>query len=237
MPLPKIMTPQFKFEVPSTKQILMIRPMVAREEKILLMAKESQDTTDIFIAIRQVCNNCILAEGFEVNSLSVFDLQMLFIKLRSISVSNELKLSYEDKEDSKQYDFSVNLDEVIVKWPEEKPANIVIDKDTYITLKYPSSGLFADKSFLEADQRQTVERIIKECVHEVVSKGTKTEFAGELPDEQDAFMESLPLKAMEDLTDYISKLPTVYYKIEYTNEKGTKRLIELTTLNDFFIWR
>lgn len=211
--------------------------MVAREEKILLIAKESDDQTDIFESIRQVCNNCIMTPDFEINSLAVFDLQMLFIKLRSISVSNELKLSYEDKEDGKQYDFAVNLDDVKVKWPEKQPNNIVIDKDIYITLRYPSASLFADKAFLTANERLTVERIVKECVQYVVAGGTKTEFAAELPKDQDEFMESLPLKAMEELTAYISQLPTVYYKIEYTNEKGTKRLIELTTLNDFFIWR
>src|SRR4051812_20105698 len=104
MSLPKIQHPTFNAEIPSTKKSVRFRPFTAREEKVLLIAKQSEDETDIMGAIKQVVNNCVISDAFDVDKLTIFDLESLFIKIRIMSVSNLAPVSYKDHGDEKVYD-------------------------------------------------------------------------------------------------------------------------------------
>ena len=99
MILPKISYPVYDVEIPSTKMPIKVRPMLAKEEKILLMAKETADDNEILLSIKQVVNNCILANNIDIDKLTIFDIEFLFIKLRAWSVSNMSEVSYRDAED------------------------------------------------------------------------------------------------------------------------------------------
>ena len=107
--LPKIDYPVYKIKVPSQKKESQFRPFLVKEEKLLLMAKESDNTSDILSAIKQIINNCSIDSKFDVNKLALFDLEYVFLKLRSISVDNIVKVSYKDNEDEKVYDFEIDL--------------------------------------------------------------------------------------------------------------------------------
>jgi hypothetical protein len=106
--LPKIEHPTFKIKIPSTEKTHSFRPFLVKEEKILLMAKESKSTSDILSAIRQIVINCSVDEKFDIDKLALFDLEYIFLKLRSISVDNVVKVAYRDNEDSKLYYFEVD---------------------------------------------------------------------------------------------------------------------------------
>src|SRR5574343_282713 len=97
--LPKIDYPILNIKVPSTKKEHMFRPFLVKEEKILLMAKESRNNADIFTAIKQVVQNCCLDEKFKIDALPIFDLEYLFIKLRAFSIDNVIKINYRDEEE------------------------------------------------------------------------------------------------------------------------------------------
>src|SRR4051812_10287762 len=103
--LPKITHPVFATEIPSSKKTVRFRPFTAREEKVLLIAKQSEDETDIMGAIKQVVNNCVVTEGFDVDKLTIFDLEFLFIQIRVKSVSNLAPVSYKDNADNTIYNF------------------------------------------------------------------------------------------------------------------------------------
>jgi len=118
MALPKITHPMFDVIIPSTKTKIKIRPMLVKEEKILLMAKNGEEETEILAAVNQVVNNCIITDGIDVDKLALFDVEYLFVKIRAVSVSNVSKVSYKDNEDEKIYDFEVDLNNVEVKFPE-----------------------------------------------------------------------------------------------------------------------
>ena len=107
--LPKIQYPVHTIIVPSTKKKVNFRPFLVKEEKILLMAKESEKDSDILMAVKQIVNNCSTDPKFDVNSLSIFDLEYIFLKLRAASVDNTIKISYKDLEDDKVYDFEIDL--------------------------------------------------------------------------------------------------------------------------------
>lgn len=236
--LPKITVPTMTFKIPSTGKEMTIRQMVSREEKILLMAKESvqsnPDTNDVPMAIRQICINCCMSPDINIDTdLTTFDLLAYFIKIRSISVSNVVKLSYLDSEDQKPYDFEVNLDDVKVNLPKSQVGNSVRLTDTMsINLRYPPSYIFIDPDYISA--KDATDYMIGAVIDNIIEKSGTTRFIDAPKEERTEFVDSMPIDARNKVIEYIASLPTLYYKIEYENSKGTKRSIELTTLSDFF---
>ncbi len=128
MALPKISVPVFTIKIPSTGKELKFRPFLVKEEKILLMAQQSENS-EILLALKQIINNCCF-DDLDVNQLATFDLEYVFLKLRSRSVNNIAKLRYRDNEDDKVYDFEVNLDEIEVKIdPENNNSELIQNKN------------------------------------------------------------------------------------------------------------
>src|ERR1017187_2691291 len=144
--LPKITMPMFDVEIPSTKTKAKIRPETAKEEKILLIAKESGDSADILSAVKQVVSNCLI--DAKVDDLTLFDLEYLYLRIQAVSVSNKIKMSYRDNEDNKVREFEIDLDKVPVVFPEKDLRKIVVNDTVTLQLKYPPASLYDDKAFL-----------------------------------------------------------------------------------------
>jgi hypothetical protein len=119
MALPKLMHPTFELTVPSTKKTCKFRPFLVKEEKLLLMAKQSGEQIDIVNVLKQVINNCDVESVVDVSQLSSFDIEYLFLKLRAKSINNMIELSYTDYEDDQNYKFTVNVDDVEIQYNEE----------------------------------------------------------------------------------------------------------------------
>lgn len=232
--LPKIQYPVFSETLPSNKKAVQFRPMLSKEEKILLMAKEGNDETEILNAVKQVVNNCILNEDIDVDRLPIFDLEYLFIKIRAVSISNVTKVSYKDGEDGVVRDFDINLDEVIVKFPENTKNEIILDNKVSIKMKYPEGILFSNKEFLNAQGQEAFEKLLSSCIDLIIEKEKVYRFDEAEASEKLAFLEALPITALNEMKEFLFNIPHVYYKINYTNDKGAKREIELSSLNDFF---
>jgi hypothetical protein len=143
MSLPKINHPLFKLTIPSIKKDVRFRPFLVKEEKILLMAKTAGNDADIILAIKQIVNNCA-ADAINIDKMTIFDLEYLFLKIRSQSVNNVVEVSYRDFEDDKVYDFQVDLEKVTMKQPEKVSNNIKTGKNSGIILKYPEASLYED---------------------------------------------------------------------------------------------
>jgi hypothetical protein len=235
--LPKVNYALSELEIPSTKKIVKVRPMLGKEEKILLQAKESTNDEDVMLAIKQVVNNCIIDDGFDIDKLSIFDLEFLFIKLRALSVNNIIKLSYVDNEDQQTYDFEVDLNTIKVKWPEKINKTIVINDQINVRMKYPDAKLYSNKEFLNAQGREVLDRLLQNCVDKVYEGTTSYDFATASPEEIQTFMESLPIIGIEKMREFLLNLPTVYHEISYKNKQDHERKVIMQTLNDFFTLR
>lgn len=243
--LPKIVHPVTEVIIPSTSQTIKIRPMVTKEDKLLLFAKEdSNPSAAILQAIKQIVTNCIVTEGVDVDSLTIYDLELLFIKIRIVSVSNMVKASYTDNEDEQVYDFEVNLEEVQIKNPILPPNVVEVYPGTELVLQSPRASLYSDQEFFNATDKTIADIFIKSVIRSVVtseietpdqSKGSVQPFSG-TPEEVQEFIDNLPIKTREGIIDFLEKQPTIYHRIEYVNKKGTARSIEFKTLNDFFIF-
>lgn len=237
MALPKISHPLFDVIIPSTKKKLKIRPMLVKEEKILLMAKTSEDEKGILAAITQVVNNCIVDSDVNIDNLATFDIEYLFLRIRSVSVSNISKVSYKDNSDNKVYDFEVELDKVEVKFPEKIEKNIKITEDMGIIMKYPEASLYSDEEFLNSTPEEFVETLVARCIDKVYDGDQMFDLKSFTKKEVDEFIEQLDVNTYDKVKTFFSQLPRLYYKIEYKNSKGEEREIPMTTLNDFFTLR
>ena len=235
MSLPKIDKPLFDLHVPSLDKNLKCRPFVVKEEKILLMAQQSGSDKDIVLAIKQVINNCIQDPGFDVDKLTTFDLEYMFLKLRAQSVNNIIDVSYRDGEDDKVYDFKIDLDNVEMKKNKEVSNKIMITDTIGLVMKYPSVTII-NEAPEEADQSEIVEYLIRACIDQIFDEETVYPLSEHSETEVNEFIDSLDINTFNKIREFFDSMPRMYYKIEYKNSLGNDRVIELSTLNDFFIW-
>jgi hypothetical protein len=232
MALPKLNHPTFDLEIPSKKTKIKFRPMLVREEKILLMAKQSGQYGDILTAIKQVVNNCVLEKKFDIDKVTMFDLEWLFLKLRAMSVNNIAKVAYQDAQDGKVYDFDIDLEKIEIKMPAEIDNTVKVNSTLTIIMKYPEAALYSDPKF--AQEQQDIDYFLIKTIDKIVDEDKIV--LPELEEEVNLkeFIANLPLPAYEKIKTYWAGIPHLYHKIEYENSLGNKREIVLSTLNDFF---
>jgi len=237
MALPKIKIPLFDVIIPSTKLEAKFRPFVVKEEKILLIAQSGGTRKEMINALKQVINNCVtLLNGSDVNvdTLTTFDLEYLFLKIRAKSVDNVVTLKYIDNEDTKTYSFDIALDNIEVQYNPDHVNKIKINDEIGIILKYPTTdivGLADDPNVTEADLST---HMIKACLDKIYDADDVYLAKDSSSEELDEFIDSLNIKSFEAIQKFFQTMPRLYHKLEYTNSMGTERVIELTTLDDFF---
>lgn len=236
MQLPKIQYPLTTFEIPSTKKKVPFRPFLVKEEKILLTAKQSAQPEDIYLAIIQVINNCAVDTNFDCSKLTLFDMEYLFLKLHGISVNNVLKIQYKDSEDEKMYDFEIPIDKIVTKWPQNISNKIEINSKTGIIMQYLTSALYNDKEFMNSGE-QALYKLINKSISQIYDGEMMYDVSTYTEQEIEQFVDNLSASVFEKIVEFVSNPPSLYYQMEYTNQKGTVRKIELKTLQDFFMLR
>jgi hypothetical protein len=232
--LPKITHPAYDFTIPITKKKVKLRPMLIKEEKLLLMARESDTPSDSINAIKQVVNNCIIQPKIDIDALINFELEYLFLKIRSISVSNIVKLAYQDSEDEKTYDFEIDLNEIGFKESEKIDNRVELSEDVSITLKYPSISAYSQiKEDMTEDEIFT--HVLKSSIDGIYEGDKIHDISLASSEEITEFIDSIPFNKYEEIQKYLETEPRIEHKIQYKNSNGTDREIVLSSLNDFFI--
>ena len=229
--LPKIEQPLFKMIVPSTKKDIMVRPMLVKEEKILLMAKETDDFSEKLRAVKQVVNNCV--HDLNIGELTIFDIEYLFLKIRAISVDNIIELVYTDADDNKERDFKVDLNEVEIDFstaPEDKV--IKTGDHSGFTLRYPTANLY-DNNLQNEDSM--VDWVIIDCLVNYFEGDTVYDFTKENKENMKKFVdENINAKTYYKIQEFLGKIPSLKHDIKYKNDMGEEKTITLRSLNDFF---
>ena len=139
MPLPKISTPSYELELPSTGKKIKYRPFLVKEEKLLVLALETEDTKQISTAIKTVLKNCIQSRGVKIDSLPTFDIEYLFLNIRGKSVGEEIEVNLiapDDKETS--VPVTINIDDIKISKKKGHTNKINLDKSLIMEMKYPS---------------------------------------------------------------------------------------------------
>ena len=211
----------------------MARPMLVKEEKILLMAKEGGELGEKLLAIKQVVNNCC-QDIDNINDLAVFDIEYLFLKIRAISVDNIVKISYVDDEDSEEREFEIDLNTVEIDFGEKKDNIIHMGKDSGLTLRYPTSSLFDVTKNVDDDDKFMDMLVVNSLVN-YFSGEQVYDMSKETKENIENFIdENINTATYYKIREFLASVPTLRHVIKYTNNNGNKREIELNTLNDFF---
>jgi hypothetical protein len=235
MPLPKISHPLFDVTIPSNNKTIKIRPMLVKEEKILLIAKSGGDPRDALSAVKQVVNNCILDDKINVDNLTTFDIEYLFVKIRAYSISNISKVAYIDSEDNETYDFEVNLDDVIVKFPENIDKKIKVNDDITVIMKYATASLMTDENFTQTDINKYFDMLIAYCIDKIYEGDEEFDLKDVSKEELQKYLEEeFDPVSYDKMRKFVMNMPRLHYEINYTNSKGTERQIPMTSLVDFF---
>lgn len=233
--LPKLDKPLFKMLWPSKNKEVLFRPFLVKEEKILLIAQESNSDKDITLAIKQILNNCIQDPEFKPELLTTFDLEYMFLKLRAKSVENIVTLSYEDTEDTKQYDFQVNLDKIELIRTEGHTNVVKVTDEVGIIMRYPTIDIMTSLPE-DLDAYGLVDYLIKNCIEKIYDAETVYLPEDTTEEDLDTFINDLDVNTYKQISMFFDTMPKLEYTINYTNSMGSDRSIVLKNLKDFFIW-
>jgi hypothetical protein len=233
MTLPKIQHPTFELTVPSTKAVISYRPFLVKEEKILLIAQQSEEDNDMLRAIKQIINNCVIDSSLDVDKLATFDIEYIFLKIRSKSVNNIVNVTYKDNEDEELYDFEINLDEIEIKFPENKNNKLKISENLGLVLKYPTSNIidYVKNTNSESD---LLDAFIMSSIDYVYDEENVYPFDENTKEEKKEFIDSLDIKTFNTIREFLENLPKLSHTLTYTNKKGNEVNIKLESLRDFF---
>ena len=230
MALPKLKHPTYVVTIPSTQQIVNLRPFTVQEEKILLMAKSSENTEDILRSVKQIIQNCIV-EVVDVDKLATFDIEYLFIKLRAKSIGEVVDLEYNDPdEEGSVIKFKVNLDEIeVVNNPDHKN-NFIIHDNIGIKMRYPT---IQEVNIIDTnDENGSISSILLKCIASIYDDNEV--YADFTEAELKEFIDSMPLDAMAKIKEFFDTMPSVTKTVTLKNKAGVSKDIVLKGINSFF---
>ena len=220
MPLPKIATPTYELELPSTGETIKYRPFLVKEEKLLVIALESEDTKQISTAIRAVIKNCILTRGIKVEQLPTFDIEYLFLNIRGKSVGEELEVNLICPDDGEtQVAVTINLDDIKVKKSDTHSNRIQLDDTIMMEMKYPSLDEFIKNNFDLKEQSamdQSFE-LIASCVDKILTEEEVWTTSDCTKKEMNEFLEQMNSSQFKEIETFFETMPKLSHTLKVTN--------------------
>ena len=236
MPLPTIVTPSYELNLPSSGKKIKYRPFLVKEEKILILAIESGSIKDISRAIKDVLKNCILTKGVKIDELPTFDIEYLFLNIRSRSIGESIDLVITCPDDNEtKVNKQIYIDEIEVKTNEDHNPDIKLD-DTYtMRLKYPSLDQFIDENFNFDEGKDNSFDIISSCIDIVYSDEEAWEAKDCTKKELLEFVERLNSSQFKKVEKFFDTMPKISHDIEVENPNTkVKSTVKLEGLASFF---
>lgn len=242
MPLPKIATPTYELTLPSNKKKISYRPFLVKEEKILILAMESEDPIEVTRAVKNVLKECVLTKGIKIDSLPSFDIEYLFLNIRAKSVGESVELLITCPDDgTTQVECSVNIQEIQVKIPEDHTSEIKIDDSIVVKMKYPSLQEFIDNNFNfsnASDSKETINKsfdIIASCIDMVYSKEESWSASDVTKKELVEWLETFDSNQFKGIEKFFDTMPKLTHVMTVNNPNtGVDNEIVLEGLSSFF---
>ena len=238
MPLPKIATPTYELELPSTGQSVSYRPFLVKEEKVLVIALESEDNKQITTAIKAVLKNCILTKGIKVELLPTFDIEYLFLNIRGKSVGEELEVNIICPDDGEtEVPVTINLDDIEIKKDEKHTNKIKLDNTIMMEMKYPSLDQFIKNNFDFNDKNAMDQSfdLIATSIDKIYTEDEVWATADCTKKEVKEFLESMNSSQFKEIESFFETMPKLSHTIKVTNPKTkVEGEVELEGLASFF---
>jgi len=237
MALPKLTTPTYELEIPSTDEKIKYRPFLVKEEKILMMAMESKSSADITQAVKDIVMECTFNK-VDISNMPMFDVEYIFLNIRSKSVGEVSKLKILCQDDGKTYaDVELDLNEVKVQVGDDHTNKIELTDDMGLIMKYPTIDSFSETGIRDINPSNMLD-VISTCILQIYEKkGEKTyDPKDQTKKELTEFIEQLNTKQFREVQKFFDTMPKLKHEIKIKNPKTKKESkITLTGLNDFFV--
>jgi hypothetical protein len=241
MPLPKISTPTYELVLPSTGKAIKYRPFLVKEEKVLIIALESQDTKQITNAIKQVLKDCIITRGIKIEELPTFDIEYIFLNVRGKSVDEKLNLIVTCSDGETQIPVTVYIDEINVQKNPEHTKDIKLDQKLVLRMKYPSLEQFIKNNFDFSNSEQSASNIeksfdiISSCIESVYTDDDAWSASDCTKKELIEFIESMDSNQFKMIEKFFETMPKLSHTIKVKNPNtGLDEEIILEGLTSFF---
>ena len=222
MPLPKIATPTYELVLPSTEQTIQYRPFLVKEEKLLVIALESEDNKQITTAIKAVLKNCVLTKGIKVEQLPTFDIEFLFLNIRGKSVGEQLEVNIICPDDeTTQVTVDIDLDDIEVERNDDHTKQIKLDENLMMEMKYPSLDQFIKNNFdfNESNQMDQSFQLIASCIDKIYNEEEVWATADCTKKEVNEFLEQMNSGQFKQIETFFESMPKLKHTIKVTNPK------------------
>ena len=221
MPLPKINTPTYELALPSTGKKVRYRPFLVKEEKILIMALETEDMKQISNSVVQILNDCILSRGVKVKDLSTYDIEYLFLNIRAKSVGEEVEVNVTCPDDGETIvQTAINIDDInVLKNPDHTDV-IKLDDDLSVQMKYPSMTQFIENNFDYANGKTDVDKsleVIITCISQVYNQEESWSASDCTKKELKDFVDSMNTKQFKEVEKFFETMPKLTHTLNVKN--------------------
>ncbi len=237
MPLPKISTPTYELVLPSSNKKIKYRPFLVKEEKILIIALESQDQKQIANAVKSIIASCILSRGIKVEKLSTFDIEYLFLNIRGKSVGEDIEVMVTCPDDGKtQVPMSINIDSIQIKKSDDHNPDIKLDDQFTLRMRYPSLSEFIKSNFTAEDLKvDDTFDLIASCVDQVYSEEESWTQEDCTKKELTEFIEQLNSAQFKEIEKFFDTMPKLSHTVKVMNPNTkVESEIVLEGLQNFF---
>ena len=238
MPLPKITTPTYELELPSTQKKVRYRPFLVKEEKVLLIALESEDTKEITNAIRAVIKSCVLTRGIKVETLPTFDIEYLFLNIRGKSVGETIEVNLICPDDGvTEVKKNIPIDDIQIQRTDGHTNQIKLDDNIMMELKYPSLDQFIKNNFdfAEGNQMDQSFELIGTCIDKIYTEEEVWSSSDCTKKELTEFLESMNSSQFKEIENFFETMPKLTHTIKVKNPNTEKENdVVLEGLASFF---
>lgn len=238
MALPKIKLALFNETLPSNKKKVVFRPFTVKEEKILLIAKQSNEIEQALLSMKQVINNVIhfeSGEELDIGKMPMIDLEYMLLKIRSKSVSNIIELNVYDEETEVRYPVNLDIEDMKVS---EDPThtNIVdINENVKLYLKYPTIDMVANMSNKSKTEAENAFELMLACLDKLVTEEEVHNFDDEEKETVIDFLDNLDASTIHKIRKFFDTLPKIRHEIKFKNSLGNEKTFVIEGIDSFFI--
>jgi len=233
MSLPTLNTPTYELVIPSTKKKIKFRPFVVKEEKVLLMALESESDVQIANAIKDIISACVLTKGVEVDTLASFDIEYLFLNIRGKSVGESIEMRLVCPDDNTtEVPIKINIDDIKVEFPKDHESQIQISDDLWVEMKYPGIDLFA----VSDENMDDTFGLIGKSIRKIYNSEDVWDESTTTPEEFVQFIEQMSSQQFAKLQKFFDTMPVLRHtiKVKNPNTKVTSNYT-IQGLANFFV--
>jgi len=237
MALPSIATPTYELSLPSSKKKIKYRPFLVKEEKILLLATQSEDAKDVEEAVKTIVKSCVLSR-IKIDDLTSFDLEYLFLNIRAQSVGEEVAMKITcDDDGTTKVDYTVDLTEVQVTFPKDHSNKIELTDNVGMIMRYPGMKEFVNYTMMgqNPDDPDEIFGVIAKCIDQIYEGDEVYDDSTTTMKEKVQFVEGLTQKQFESVQAFFNTMPTLRHEFKVTNPNtGVESSYTLEGLQSFF---